>query len=172
MSPTIGHISVPITKPGQFEIRPYSDYLTKLIDQVSSLGRTYHLSRYKMYFSHYEILKVTQMFYHQATKYYVIQITNLSVNLLCVAMVIYQHIIGSCYVLHIISPFNLMVSYNQGYSILIGYFCDLTSSAGLVSYMQETRRIVDEAYSKAEQLLKDNRSKLDKVKTSAISFGC
>ena len=38
MSPTIGHISVPITNPRQFEMRPYSDYLTKLIDQVSSVG--------------------------------------------------------------------------------------------------------------------------------------
>ena len=34
MSPTIGHISVPIPNPGQFEMRPYSDHLTKLIDQV------------------------------------------------------------------------------------------------------------------------------------------
>lgn len=40
MSPTIGHISVPITNPRQFEMRPYSDYLTKLIDQVSPLSFT------------------------------------------------------------------------------------------------------------------------------------
>lgn len=38
MSPTIGHISVPIPNPGQFEMRPYSDHLTKLIDQVNSVG--------------------------------------------------------------------------------------------------------------------------------------
>ncbi|XP_065915326.1 mitochondrial inner membrane m-AAA protease component paraplegin-like isoform X2 [Dysidea avara] len=33
MSPSIGHISVQLPRTGQFEVRPYSDHLTRLIDQ-------------------------------------------------------------------------------------------------------------------------------------------
>ena len=35
MSPSIGHISVQLPRTGRYEVRPYSDHLTRLIDQVS-----------------------------------------------------------------------------------------------------------------------------------------
>jgi len=35
MSPIIGHISVQPPRSGPYEVRPYSDHLTRLIDQVS-----------------------------------------------------------------------------------------------------------------------------------------
>jgi len=42
MSPSIGHISVQLPRTGQYEVRPYSDHLTRLIDQVSYVLNVSH----------------------------------------------------------------------------------------------------------------------------------